>query len=92
MDAERNFPFARDRLVECYLWSSGPYEPRDARCRIISTKVIAVLSTLDDLYDVYGTREELELFTRAVERSVLWNDITGRGSGFDHVSLDLPII
>ncbi|KAJ7981636.1 (-)-germacrene D synthase [Quillaja saponaria] len=36
--------------------------------RRILTKVIAMTSTMDDIYDVYGTLEELELFTEAVER------------------------
>ncbi|KAI6670479.1 hypothetical protein NL676_005364 [Syzygium grande] len=32
------------------------------------TKVIPMTSVLDDIYDVYGTYEELELFTQAVQR------------------------
>ena len=32
------------------------------------TKVIAMTSTIDDIYDVHGTFEELELFTEAVEK------------------------
>ncbi|KAK4576358.1 hypothetical protein RGQ29_027073 [Quercus rubra] len=36
--------------------------------RRILTKVIAMTSTIDDIYDVYGTLEEVELFTEAVER------------------------
>ncbi|XWS16611.1 hypothetical protein CRYUN_Cryun34aG0104600 [Craigia yunnanensis] len=34
----------------------------------ILTKVIAMTSVIDDIYDVYGTLEELVLFTKAVER------------------------
>jgi len=32
------------------------------------TKVIAILSIIDDTYDSYGTIDELELFTEAIER------------------------
>uniref|UniRef100_A0A2N9FCW8 Terpene synthase N-terminal domain-containing protein n=1 Tax=Fagus sylvatica TaxID=28930 RepID=A0A2N9FCW8_FAGSY len=35
--------------------------------RRILTKMIAMTSVIDDIYDVYGTFEEIELFTEAVE-------------------------
>nr|QWD59171.1 terpene synthase 2 [Aconitum carmichaelii] len=61
--------FARDRLVESFLWSVGiAYEPQYARCREWLTKVMNFVLIIDDIYDVYGTLEELELFTDAVER------------------------
>ncbi|KAK8464190.1 hypothetical protein PHAVU_011G142600 [Phaseolus vulgaris] len=62
-----NLPFTRDRIVECCFWILGVYfEPQYSRW--IVTKVIALASTIDDLYDAYGTIDELELFTSAIER------------------------
>ncbi|KAF9588259.1 hypothetical protein IFM89_008676 [Coptis chinensis] len=61
--------FARDRLVEGFLWSVGlAYEPQYLCCREWITKVVCFILTLDDLYDNYGSLEELKLFTAAVER------------------------
>jgi len=42
------------------------FEPQ--YCRWITTKLTALASIIDDIYDAYGTIEELELFTNAVER------------------------
>ncbi|KAL6999412.1 hypothetical protein U1Q18_000574 [Sarracenia purpurea var. burkii] len=62
-------PFARDRLVECYFWILGVYyEPNHSKTRIFMTKVIQLASVIDDIYDVYGTFEELKLFTDTIER------------------------
>ncbi|KAK7342587.1 hypothetical protein VNO80_25542 [Phaseolus coccineus] len=64
-----NLPFTRDRIVECCFWILGVYfEPQYSRW--ITTKGTALGSIIDDLYDAYGTIEELELFTSAIERLV----------------------
>ncbi|KAG6650097.1 hypothetical protein CIPAW_06G019500 [Carya illinoinensis] len=47
--------FARDRLMENFLWTVG-------------MAVIALMTTIDDVYDIYGSLDKLELFTNAVER------------------------
>ncbi|KAH9720495.1 alpha-humulene/(-)-(E)-beta-caryophyllene synthase [Citrus sinensis] len=69
LDFARKLPFARDRMVECYFWILGVYfEPNYSLARRILTKVIAMTSIIDDIYDVYGTPEELKLFTEVIER------------------------
>ncbi|XP_071902388.1 (-)-germacrene D synthase-like isoform X1 [Coffea arabica] len=71
LDFGRKLPFARDRMVEGYFWIIGVYfEPQYALARKIMSKVIAIASIIDDIYDAYGTYNELEIFTEAIER---WN-------------------
>ncbi|XP_010425238.1 PREDICTED: 1,8-cineole synthase 1, chloroplastic-like [Camelina sativa] len=61
-------PFIRDRIVENYFWNIGLiYEPQFGYVRRIMTIVNALITTIDDIYDVYGTLEELEIFTSIVE-------------------------
>ncbi|KAK8358961.1 hypothetical protein V6Z11_A04G062700 [Gossypium hirsutum] len=65
----QRFSFARDRLMENFLWGAGMIiAPQDGKSRIILTKVNALITVIDDVYDVYGTLDELELFTDVVER------------------------
>ncbi|KAL0549935.1 hypothetical protein IC582_014430 [Cucumis melo] len=69
LDVPTKFPFARDRIVECYFWTLGAYfEPQYSVGRKMLTKVIAIASILDDIYDAYGTFEELQVFTPAIQR------------------------
>ncbi|XP_039168370.1 (-)-germacrene D synthase isoform X2 [Eucalyptus grandis] len=69
IDVATKFPFARDRIVELFFWISGAYfEPEFAVARDIFTKVIALTSILDDMYDIYGTLEELVILTEAIEK------------------------
>nr|WBW04437.1 terpene synthase [Ficus microcarpa] len=61
--------FARDRVMENFMWTVGvAFEPQFGKFRRISTKIYLLLTVIDDIYDVYGTLDELELFTDAVER------------------------
>ncbi|CAA3014355.1 isoprene synthase, chloroplastic-like [Olea europaea subsp. europaea] len=61
--------FARDRLMESFFWSVGMvFEPQFSECTKGLTKVAKLITIIDDVYDVYGSLEELEQFTDAIER------------------------
>ncbi|XP_058210690.1 tricyclene synthase EBOS, chloroplastic-like isoform X3 [Rhododendron vialii] len=65
----KRLSFIRDRLMECYFWNVGMiFEPKFSDCRKSLTKLAALVTTIDDVYDVYGSLDELELFTAAVHR------------------------
>ncbi|TQD91285.1 hypothetical protein C1H46_023129 [Malus baccata] len=70
LDVPNKLPFVRDRLVEVYFcWSLSVYfQPQYSFARRTLCKVTAIISIIDDVYDAYGTDEELELFTGAIER------------------------
>jgi isoprene synthase len=58
--------------MECFFWTVGmAFERKLSNLRKGLTKVVALVTTIDDVYDVYGTLDELELFTNAVERLIL---------------------
>ncbi|RZS23440.1 hypothetical protein BHM03_00056380, partial [Ensete ventricosum] len=61
--------FFRDRLTENFLCTVGcAFEPQFWEYREIQTKANCLIAMLDDVYDIYGTLNELELFTEAIER------------------------
>ncbi|XP_030941564.1 (-)-germacrene D synthase-like [Quercus lobata] len=69
IDVATNLSFARDRMVELYFWALGVYfEPQYSLDRKMLTKIMCMISTIDDIYDAYGTHKELELFTDAIKR------------------------
>ncbi|CBI31301.3 hypothetical protein VitviT2T_029118 [Vitis vinifera] len=69
LDFSSKLPFARDRLVEGYFWiATCCFEPQYSYARRIQTKLHALITTMDDMFDAYGTFEELELFTEAIGR------------------------
>ncbi|RWR98112.1 Geraniol synthase, chloroplastic [Cinnamomum micranthum f. kanehirae] len=61
--------FTRDRLVECFFWAAAMTpEPQFGRCQEAVAKVAQLIIIIDDIYDVYGTVNELEHFTNAIDR------------------------
>ncbi|KAF5205855.1 Isoprene synthase protein [Thalictrum thalictroides] len=70
LDLPKQLPFvARDRLVECFLWTSGVVpEPQYKMSREAVTKLTTLVTVIDDVYDIYATLDEVKLFTNAIER------------------------
>ncbi|AES74576.2 sesquiterpene synthase [Medicago truncatula] len=69
IDIPKNLPYVRDRIVEMCFWVLAVYfEPQYSQARKMMIKVITLLSIIDDTYDAYGSIDELELFTKAIER------------------------
>ncbi|KAM0944079.1 putative (-)-alpha-terpineol synthase [Dioscorea sansibarensis] len=67
LDGDLSFP--RNRLVENYLLAMG-YVPKlkFSFGRETLTQVNSLVTTIDDIYDIYGSLDELELFTTIVDR------------------------
>ncbi|KAG5588855.1 hypothetical protein H5410_049289, partial [Solanum commersonii] len=69
LDYENKYPYARDKLVECYFWATGVYFGPQYKCaRRTLTKLIVIITITDDLYDAYATYDKLVPYTDAVER------------------------
>ncbi|XP_077251565.1 alpha-terpineol synthase, chloroplastic-like [Tasmannia lanceolata] len=69
LELGKHLSFSRDRLMECFLWALGIMsEPEFGPNREALTKVNQLITTIDDVYDLYGSIEELELFTDAIDR------------------------
>ncbi|KAI3740727.1 hypothetical protein L2E82_31198 [Cichorium intybus] len=69
MEFKKITPYARDRTPELYLWAVGIFlEPHYSQARIIISKMAQFVLVLDDIYDAYGTIEELRLLTDAINR------------------------
>ncbi|KAK9026056.1 hypothetical protein V6N11_038904 [Hibiscus sabdariffa] len=62
-------PYARERYVEAYTWiNSLFYEPCYTKWRIILTKMVVLVSILDDSFDACGTPQKLQCLIDALKR------------------------
>nr|A0A7G5KLV2.1 RecName: Full=Sesquiterpene synthase TPS3; AltName: Full=Alpha-bergamotene synthase TPS3; AltName: Full=Terpene synthase 3; Short=CoTPS3 [Cananga odorata]QMW48844.1 terpene synthase 3 [Cananga odorata] len=69
LDLPRKLGFIRDRLMESFIFSVGlNFEPQFSECRKAATKDILLITVLDDIYDIYGSMDEVEIFNNAVNR------------------------
>ncbi|PIA45591.1 hypothetical protein AQUCO_01600063v1 [Aquilegia coerulea] len=65
----RKLDFCRDRILEHLYWSLEMIPARQyGRFRKGLTPLTSLITVTDDVYDIYGTLEELELFTNVVDR------------------------
>ncbi|KAL6333747.1 hypothetical protein AAG906_028933 [Vitis piasezkii] len=61
--------FARDQPLKWYMWPMAVLpDPSLSEQRVELTKPISMIYIIDDIFDVYGTLDELTLFTEAVNR------------------------
>ncbi|KAJ0081579.1 hypothetical protein Patl1_11610 [Pistacia atlantica] len=58
----RELTFARINFILAYLWGLGvAFQPQYSYCIKFVAKAVALITLIDDIYDVYGTLPELEL-------------------------------
>ncbi|KAK4275782.1 hypothetical protein QN277_018808 [Acacia crassicarpa] len=61
--------FARDMSTENFFWGLGMASQLEfSYFRRGMTKITSFITIIDDIYDVYGTLQELELFTHVIRR------------------------
>uniref|UniRef100_A0A2N9GEC0 Terpene synthase N-terminal domain-containing protein n=1 Tax=Fagus sylvatica TaxID=28930 RepID=A0A2N9GEC0_FAGSY len=65
----KELKFARNQPLKWYMWTAACLtDPSWSDQRIELTKPISLVYVIDDMFDVYGTLDELTLFTNAVNR------------------------
>ncbi|TVU42977.1 hypothetical protein EJB05_09404, partial [Eragrostis curvula] len=68
-NVEKSLSFIRNRIVEMHFWMTGACsEPKYSLSRVISAKITAYITILDDIFDTYGTTEEALLLAEAMYR------------------------
>ncbi|RLN05636.1 beta-sesquiphellandrene synthase-like [Panicum miliaceum] len=69
LNVETNLSFIRDRIVEMHFCMTGACsEPQYSLTRVITTKMTAYITILDDIMDTYSTTEEAILLAEAIYR------------------------
>lgn len=69
MELNKELKLARDQPLKWFAWAMGILpDLRFSDERIELTKSVSLIYVLDDIFDLYGTLEELTLFTDAVNR------------------------
>ena len=67
----KELKFARDQPLKWYMWPMAALtDPSLSEQRVELTKPISFIYLIDDIFDVYGSLEELTLFTEAVNRYI----------------------
>ncbi|XP_037497536.1 casbene synthase, chloroplastic-like [Jatropha curcas] len=62
-------PYARNRMAEIFFWAVSMYfEPQYAKARMIVSKVVLLISLIDDTIDAYATIDEIHRVADAIER------------------------
>ncbi|KAF5736607.1 casbene synthase chloroplastic-like [Tripterygium wilfordii] len=62
------YSYPRARIAEIYMWTNAVYfEPQYRSAQIMLTKIVKLISIIDDTYDSYATIDELRLLTDAIE-------------------------
>ncbi|KAF5728990.1 (3S 6E)-nerolidol synthase 1-like isoform X1 [Tripterygium wilfordii] len=65
----KEMSLARDQPLKWYIWSMACItDPSLSEERIDLTKSISFIYLIDDIFDLYGTQDELTLFTQVVNR------------------------
>lgn len=69
MGLAKELKLARDQPLKWYTWPMAALsDPRLSEQRTELTKPISLIYIIDDIFDVYGTLDQLTLFTEAVNR------------------------
>ncbi|XP_031119843.1 vetispiradiene synthase 3-like [Ipomoea triloba] len=69
LDFVTTLPYARDRAVESYFWALGVFfELEYSKARLMIAKSIAMIAIIDDTFDSFGTPDELEIYTDAIQK------------------------
>lgn len=72
----KGLKFARNQPLKWYMWPMAALtDPILSEQRVELTKPIAFVYLIDDIFDVYGTIEELTLFTEVINRYALFSNI-----------------